>query len=224
MIYVTGDTHIPVDIQKFSTKRFPQQKEMNKNDYVIICGDFGGVCDRSNEEKYWIKWLKKKNFTTLFIDGNHENFDMLKYLPVVDFGGDSVHMVDDTIYHLMRGKVYTIDNKKIFTFGGASSHDKKFRIENKNWWQEELPEIYEIEEAEKNLDLVDWNVDYVITHCASNSVQKNLKNHYDENVLTDFFEQLQRKLSYKKWFFGHYHLDKEFDKKHICVFDNIITL
>ena len=36
MIYITGDTHIPVDIQKLSTKRFPEQKEMTKNDYVII--------------------------------------------------------------------------------------------------------------------------------------------------------------------------------------------
>ena len=42
MIDITGDTHIPVDIQKLSTKRFPEQKEMTKNDYVIICGDF---CD-----------------------------------------------------------------------------------------------------------------------------------------------------------------------------------
>ena len=36
MIYITGDTHIPVDIQKLSSKRFPQQKDMTKNDYVII--------------------------------------------------------------------------------------------------------------------------------------------------------------------------------------------
>ena len=50
MIYITGDTHIPVDIQKLSTKRFPEQKEMTKSDYVIICGDFGGVWDGSNEE------------------------------------------------------------------------------------------------------------------------------------------------------------------------------
>ena len=60
MIYITGDTHIPVDIGKLSAKRFPQQKEMTKSDYVIICGDFGGVWDGSNEEKYWIKWLKSK--------------------------------------------------------------------------------------------------------------------------------------------------------------------
>lgn len=60
MIYITGDTHIPVDIQKLSAKKFPKQKELTKNDYVIIWGDFGGIWDGSNEEKYWIKWLKEK--------------------------------------------------------------------------------------------------------------------------------------------------------------------
>jgi len=43
MIFITGDTHIPYDIGKLSTKRFSQQKLLAKNDYVIICGDFGGV-------------------------------------------------------------------------------------------------------------------------------------------------------------------------------------
>ena len=41
MIYITGDTH--ADFIRFSTDKFPIQKGMTKNDYVIICGDFGGV-------------------------------------------------------------------------------------------------------------------------------------------------------------------------------------
>ncbi len=43
MIYITGDTHIPVDISKLYTKRFPAQKDLSKNDYLIICSDLGGV-------------------------------------------------------------------------------------------------------------------------------------------------------------------------------------
>lgn len=43
MIYITGDTHIPIDIGKLSTSRFPKQKSLTKDDYVIVCGDFGGV-------------------------------------------------------------------------------------------------------------------------------------------------------------------------------------
>ena len=52
MMYITGDTHIPIDIKKLSAKKFPEQKNLTKKDYVIICGDFGGVWDGSNEEKY----------------------------------------------------------------------------------------------------------------------------------------------------------------------------
>ena len=39
MIYVTGDIH--ADPRRFDTSNFPEQKEMTKNDFVIVCGDFG---------------------------------------------------------------------------------------------------------------------------------------------------------------------------------------
>ena len=79
MIYVTGDTH--GDFRRFSTDIFPEQKEMTKEDFVIICGDFGGIwCQEDNRkamknENYWLDWLDQKPFTTLFVCGNHENFD-----------------------------------------------------------------------------------------------------------------------------------------------------
>ena len=41
MIYITGDTHS--NFERLSEERFPVQGEMNKDDYVIICGDFGGI-------------------------------------------------------------------------------------------------------------------------------------------------------------------------------------
>ena len=51
MIYITGDCH--AEFNRFSTKRFPAQKEMTKEDFVIVCGDFSGIWDykiSSNEE------------------------------------------------------------------------------------------------------------------------------------------------------------------------------
>lgn len=50
---------------------------MTKDDYVIICGDFGGLWtfeEESSREKDVLDWLNNKNFTTLFVDGNHENY------------------------------------------------------------------------------------------------------------------------------------------------------
>lgn len=45
MIYVTGDTHS--DFNRFSI-----QDKMTKYDYVIICGDFGGIWNCITENMY----------------------------------------------------------------------------------------------------------------------------------------------------------------------------
>ena len=55
MIYVTGDIHLNIDSAKLTTRKFPEGKELTKNDYVIICGDCGFTWDYSNETKYWLK-------------------------------------------------------------------------------------------------------------------------------------------------------------------------
>jgi len=47
MIFITGDTHIPTDVQKLNSERFPEQKELTERDYLIICGDFGGVIQQN---------------------------------------------------------------------------------------------------------------------------------------------------------------------------------
>lgn len=78
MIFITGDCH--GDFRKFAVDFFPEQTRMAKDDIVIILGDFGGICNKdgeSNAERYWLKWLNDKPFTTVFVDGNHENFDRL---------------------------------------------------------------------------------------------------------------------------------------------------
>ncbi len=221
MIYLTGDTHIPIDVGKLSSKRFPEQKEMTNTDFLIICGDFGGVWCGDNEELYWRKWLDNKNFTTLFIDGNHENYDMLEEYPEIDFLGGKAHKISNKIYHLMRGQIYNIDGKKIFTFGGASSHDRDSRKEGKSWWSRELPSENEINIAIKNLTKANWKVDIVITHCAPSSIQRLINTSYAENILTDFLDNVKEKLVFEKWYFGHYHIDKQIDKNLFAVFNSI---
>ena len=120
-VYVTGDCH--ADFGKFSVRRFPEQKELTRDDFVIVCGDFG-IWHDDPEERYQLKWLSEKPFTLLFADGNHENFDRLKSeFPIVDFHGGKAHKIRDNIYHLMRGYVFNLCGKKFFVFGGASSHD-----------------------------------------------------------------------------------------------------
>lgn len=154
-----------------------------------ICGDFGFWAD-TPEENYWLNWLEEKPFTTLFADGNHENFDRLNELPVHKWNGGKVHYIRPHVLHLMRGQVFKIDGATFFTMGGAASHDIQdgildpaspdfeqeywfkrrtrhmFRVKGVSWWPEELPSDEEYEEAVRNLKEAGWRVDCVLTHCA----------------------------------------------------------
>ena len=103
MIYITGDCHS--NFERFNTGNFPEQKEMTKDDYVIICGDFGGVWNKDGESKMEtsaLDWLDGKVFTTLFVDGNHENFDRLYAYPVEMWHGGKAHKIRPSVIHLMR--------------------------------------------------------------------------------------------------------------------------
>lgn len=225
MIYLTGDTHIPIDIHKLNTKNFSEQSSLTDSDYVIICGDFGGVWDLGKEDLYWIKWLTSKNFTTLFVDGNHENHDLLNSnFDVLEFCSGKVHKITDKIYHLMRGELFTIENNTIFVMGGAESHDKEYRIEGKSWWADEMPLQDEYENANRNLERCNYNVDYVISHCTATSIQQRIVRDYPANQLTDYFEQLRNKLSYKKWYFGHYHVDRAMTDQDFAIYKDITLL
>jgi len=226
MIFVTGDTHIPHDIRKLNTKNFPFQSRLSKRDFLIICGDFGGVWSRnSDEDKYWIDWLDKKNFTTLFVDGNHENFDLLEEYEVKEWNGGKVHFIRDSVIHLMRGQVFMIDGLKFFTMGGGTSVDKDTRTEGKSWWKQEIPSEEEFSEAFVNLEINDWEVDYVITHTTSGFIMEKMCYIKEESQLNRFFNLLYRKLKYKHWYFGHFHDDVEYsDEKHTLMYGKIIKI
>lgn len=229
MIWITGDTHIPLDIKKLNTTNFPEQKTMTRDDYVIICGDFGGVWYPKSSKDYksdlyWQKWFRDKTFTTLFVDGNHENHYLLSQLPKENKFGGVVGKVIDGVYHLKRGEIYIIDGKTFFCFGGASSHDKEHRIEGLSWWREELPSMSEMNYGIDNLERHKNKVDYIISHCCSTFIQSDISPYYESDCLTKYFDEIENRVTFEKWFFGHYHEDKVIDNKHICLYDNKIKL
>ena len=113
--------------------------------------------------------------------------------PVEEWHGGKVQKIRPSVIHLMRGQVYELEGKKIFAFGGASSHDidggilelddpdfkkkkkeldkgwKPYRINHLSWWKEELPSSEEMEVGRKNLQKHNNVVDFIVTHCASSS-------------------------------------------------------
>lgn len=252
MIYITGDTHS--DFSRFSNKKLNGQgMKLTEEDYVIVCGDLGLCWAKDGTFKYYCKIFAQKKFTILWIQGNHENYDMIAEYPIEKWHGGNVrHIVRDKVILLERGQIFEIEGKKFFTFGGATSHDVQggilnrkdtnfdekrrkakdsglpFRIENESWWREELPNNNEMAEGRKNLEKNKYKVDYVITHCCSTDMQKQLGNDYERfyktDVLTDYLQELEEKLQYKHWYFGHYHMDLSIDDKHTLVYYRIIGL
>lgn len=225
-VFITGDTHGNVDWHKLHNAKFKQGKELTKNDFVIVCGDFGGVWDGDVIDEYIQSWYNKQPWTTLFVDGNHENFDLLKQYPVEDWNGGKVHKISDSIYHLIRGQIYEINGKKFFTFGGAESRDQAFRTPYVSWWPQELPSYQECMNALDNLDSVGYKVDYIISHCAPSQFENIIYGEgYKPNAATKFLDTVYNLVEYKDWYCGHHHLDANLNSYQIhFMYNRIIEL
>lgn len=250
MLFVTGDTHGDW-MQRLNHEAFPKQAEMTKEDYVIICGDFG-IWDGSRQEKQRLDWLEQRNFTTLFVSGNHENYDRLDALPVQEWHGGKVNFIRPSVIHLMRGQIFEIEKKLFFAFGGASSHDIQdgilepdapdfkrkreeldkrgawYRINHQTWWERELPSVEEMWEGLKNLAEVGNEVDYIITHSPDNVAQEYMEEGvlcYEEDCLTDYLEHIRNITTFSHWFYGHMHCNRTYREiNSTCLFEQMIRI
>lgn len=229
-IYVTGDTHGGIDKIKLETKRFPESKNLTRDDYVIILGDFG--IWNNKKAQYFIDWLdKEKKFTTLFIEGNHEDYNLLKSYPTINKFGSEVRQIRKNIFHLKRGEIYDIDNYKIFTFGGASSIDKisACRQEGIDWFPEEQSSYIEELNALDKLNKNSNKVDVILTHTCSSSTLEELSKLYgfylekfdNQNI---FFEELKNIIDYKLWCFGHMHKDLIINEKEVAIYNKVYKI
>lgn len=229
MTCVTGDTHGNQVLWDACIATF-----MKTGDMIIVAGDFGlGFFDG----KYWpeemfFDYLAAQNYTTVFCDGNHEDFEKISGYAISEWNGGKVHRIRENVIHLMRGEIFEIDGKSLFVMGGGYSIDKDFRVQGKNWWAEEMPNNMEYERASRNLALCGYKVDYILTHTApANTVEymsrmnMGIKNTViEESPLTGFLQWVEEKTEYKKWFFGHFHIDRELWKNQIAVLDAIRDL
>ncbi|MBU0777488.1 metallophosphatase [Patescibacteria group bacterium] len=233
MIFATGDKHVPHDISGLNNKRWPLGNTLTKNDYLIIAGDFGLLWEAypDNTEKYWTKWLQDKPWTTLFIDGNHENHYRLSNLHTQEMFGSEVGIVAESIYHLRRGHVYDIPNistkqpnrvDKFFTFGGAESIDKWCRTQGISWWPEEIPNRAEFDRGWNALEAIDWKVDYIITHTCPTEVMPDIyANSKDSDPTSRLLQAYRNKLTFNCWYCAHFHEDRAFSLDTLCLFQKV---
>lgn len=217
MIYVTGDTH--ADFLRFKD---PALRKLKKNDALIICGDFGFIWDGSAKEKKLLKKIGKLPYNVLFVEGSHENYDLLEQYEVTEWCGGKTRLISGRLRQLMRGQVYEIAEKTVFAFGGGQTDDIYELQEGSNWWAREIPSAEELQEGLDNLKKADNKVDFIVTYEPPSKMQDFLLGSGDRNHINTYLNQIYDSAEFNGWFFGKLHLNKLIPPKYHAVYDNIV--
>ena len=164
-------------------------------------------------------------FTTLWLDGNHCNFNLIEQYEVSEWNGGRVQYMRPHVIHLMRGEIYTLNGQTFFVMGGATSVDRAHRTPGRSWWEQEMPSFEEMDHAFQNLEAHDFKVDYVLTHCAPTRFLPTIfkGTWFDVDPLNRFLDQLAERMEYRQWYFGHYHIDRTGDTWR-ALYDDIIEI
>ena len=89
-----------------------------------------------------------------------------------------------------------------------------------------MPNHAEQEEALRNLDAHNWQVDYVLTHTAPRSIVAVIGDSPAkiDDPSTGFLEWVYSEVGFKHWYFGHFHKNADVGDKFTCLHDEIYEL
>ena len=227
-VFLSGDTHGNLNLDKV-TDYFEDlalyDDGLSKDDYLIILGDAGILWDGGTEDQDLQQTLQDLPVTVLWLDGNHENFDLLDEYEEDIWNGGRVHFIADDIIHLMRGQIFEIGDWSFFVFGGGYSNDIGTRTPGVSWWPEEMPSAEEYEEGQRNLEKHGYKVDYILTHTCPESIAKQMEpeQYPGEEMLLKYLDKISNKTEFEEWYYAHWHRDEDFGRYH-CLWNNIIEL
>lgn len=229
-LFITGDTHGEMHMKRLSAENWPLGKCLTKDDVILIAGDFGLVFhnEQTEAEKWWLDWLVNRPWTTVFVDGNHENHPKLAALPVETKFGAEVGVVAEGVYHLKRGRLYTICGKTVLAFGGATSTDKATRTPGVSWWPEELPNWEDCNRAVDSLEANGGKADLLISHAPPNFLISIWAAQGRHVPFTDhaggYLDHLVRTYQFGAVYSGHLHEDWDYADKYHLVYNRIINV
>ena len=221
MIHLTGDIHGFSGAHRLFYGYDPYLHKIKEGDYLIVLGDFGLIWNQKENlnEKYFLDEINKRPWITLFIEGNHENFDRIwsDEFETIEFGGHYAKKIRDKILYLQRSCIYEIEGKKFLTIGGADSIDKKYRKAGISWWKQEKIMPSDITAAEQALAEHNNTVDYVLTHTCPHKVLKYCFPDSPEAYPDPSgrrLNKIMRIAKFKRWYFAHLHLNIKQDEEH----------
>ena len=221
MIYVTGDTH--GDPRRLSAAALSRLRE---NDTLIICGDFGFIWDGSPKEEKLLKELGSRKYNICFIDGTHENFELLHGYTEETWKYGRARKISGNLHYLMRGEIYHMEGKKVFVMGGGESPDMEMRAGSEQWTRDEMPSREELYHGLANLEKNHFDVDLIFTHEPTLKTKQFLSLSDESELrftaLNSYFDEISKLCNYKKWYFGSMHKDKQVSALETAVFTDIL--
>lgn len=218
MFYITGDTH-----GKFSRiEKFCKRYNTTQDDILIILGDAGINYNSAKADLMKKHFLQSLPITLFAIHGNHENrpTNIMSYSEKL--WHDGLVYYEENYPNILFGKdgeIYDFDGKKVIVIGGAYSVDKYQRLAyGYPWYYDEQPSDEIKDFVEKQLDKHNWNIDIILSHTSpicyepKEAFLPGLDQSKVDKSTEMWLGSIEYKLNYKKWYCGHYHIEKKIDK------------
>ncbi|MEG2087273.1 MAG: hypothetical protein RR022_03670 [Angelakisella sp.] len=218
MIYVTGDLHGDIGQLQSSAVR-----KLKRGDTLIVCGDFGFLWEDSRAERKRLVWLGKRRYHLLFVEGTHDNLDLLREYPTEPWNGGLTRPISGRLRQLVRGELFELEGKRILAMGGGQP-DEGAQL-GVNCWQGALPDKDEILAICDRLDSCGWQLDAIISHQAPTNIDACITHRVCEvNFLTALMDTIQRKSKFGDWCFGSYHQNRLVPPNYRCLYNQVYCL
>lgn len=221
MIYITGDTHGNFE----HIESFCKRMNTSSDDILIILGDAGINFYGEEYDRRKKIYLNSFPITLFCIHGNHEQrpYTISSYKEK-EWHEGIVYYEEEfpSILFAKDGEIFDFDGKKSIVLGGAYSIDKYFRLlRGYPWWSDEQPSMEIKQYAEQRLEEHNWKIDIVLSHTGPLKFEpremflEGIDQSRVDKSTEIWLDYIENKLSYKKWYFGHYHTEKKIDKVEI---------
>ena len=232
MVYLTGDTH--GQFKNFENiRKFCKEHNTTIEDVLIILGDAGINFEDSFLDPQKKKFLSKIPVTFLCIHGNHEcRPEHILTYNLEEWDDGLVYKEEDypNILFAKDGEIYNIEGLKYIAIGGAYSVDKEYRLlMGWSWWKDEQPSEETKKYTQNQLEKNNWNIDVVLSHTVPLKYEPvemflpGINQSKVDKSTEEWLDKIESRLSYKKWYAGHYHCEKSIDRLQI-MFNNIEEL
>lgn len=239
MIAVISDVHFPSDQAR--QKKFEKGlQKLSGIKALFVCGDFtDNRKDTKEEEMMKLPgYLKDLPYPVFYIDGNHEDYEVLKRLPKIGetekeallqydciIETQSTKKAADGVYYLERGSVCAADGCRILAIGGSTT-GPGYRKNHPDIWQpdEDLTQ----QDQEKIKEALRKNqaaFDLILTHTLPIDRLKEWFPEKDVSVTNEILQDVWEESSYQHWLFGHFHEDMDYpDGNFHCLYEDAMLI